>query len=75
MHGSVCEWVQDAWHDTYDDAPADGSAWTGGLDPRRAVIRGGCWSDHWRTGRSSVRGNESVDRRYNFVGFRVVRSL
>ncbi|MBN2109914.1 MAG: formylglycine-generating enzyme family protein [Methanosarcinaceae archaeon] len=27
MHGNVWEWVQDNWHDTYENAPKDGSAW------------------------------------------------
>jgi formylglycine-generating enzyme required for sulfatase activity/DNA-binding CsgD family transcriptional regulator len=28
MHGNVWEWVEDVWHDSYQGAPADGSAWT-----------------------------------------------
>ena len=27
MHGNVWEWVEDDWHDTYNDVPTDGSAW------------------------------------------------
>lgn len=27
MHGNVSEWCADDWHDNYDDAPTDGSAW------------------------------------------------
>jgi len=27
MHGTVWEWCADHWHDSYDGAPADGSAW------------------------------------------------
>ena len=27
MHGNVMEWVEDCWHDDYNGAPADSSAW------------------------------------------------
>jgi len=27
MHGNVWEWCRDEWHDSYEGAPADGSAW------------------------------------------------
>ena len=39
MQGNVWEWVEDRWHDFYNGAPNDGSAWTAGNDPRR-VVRG-----------------------------------
>ena len=44
MHGNVWEWVADCWHDNYEDAPTDGSAWTTGCDSARAVLRGGSWA-------------------------------
>jgi formylglycine-generating enzyme required for sulfatase activity len=27
MHGQVWEWCEDDWHDVYEGAPTDGSAW------------------------------------------------
>ena len=42
MHGNVDEWCEDVWHDTYDGAPDDGSAWLDGEDKTAyRVMRGG----------------------------------
>ena len=30
VHGNVSEWVEDCWHDSYDGATSNGSAWTSG---------------------------------------------
>lgn len=27
MHGNVCEWCLDPWHDNYDNAPTNGGVW------------------------------------------------
>ena len=43
MHGNVWEWVEDGWHDDYEGAPSDGSAWTSGGDSPQAVVRGSSW--------------------------------
>lgn len=40
MHGNVWEWCLDHWHNNYEGAPADGSAWITGGDPKRRVLRG-----------------------------------
>jgi formylglycine-generating enzyme required for sulfatase activity len=46
MHGNVWEWVQDNWHDNYNDAPTDGSSWERKGSDR--VNRGGGW--YYNTG-------------------------
>ncbi len=41
MAGNVWEWVEDDWHDTYEGAPTDGSAWVDVSHPANRVQRGG----------------------------------
>ncbi|MEB3295575.1 MAG: formylglycine-generating enzyme family protein [Synechococcales bacterium] len=76
MHGNVWEWCLDHWHDNYQGAPTDGSAW---IDPAAGenahrILRGGSWfSAPWWC-RSAFRVRDSADYRNNFFGFRVVYS-
>jgi len=58
MHGNVWEWVADRWHDTYDGAPDDGSAWTAG--GRSVVQRGGSWQHEPTHLRSASRTSASA---------------
>ena len=44
-HGNMDEWVEDCWHDRYDGAPADGSAWIENGDCDWRVVRGGRWGE------------------------------
>jgi formylglycine-generating enzyme required for sulfatase activity len=45
MHGNVDEWCQDDWHDNYEGAPIDGSAWVDGdrKEDSSKLLRGGSW--------------------------------
>jgi formylglycine-generating enzyme required for sulfatase activity len=43
MYGNVREWCQDVWHDDYNEAPVDGSAWLSGGEQSYRVVRGGAW--------------------------------
>ena len=47
MHGNVWEWCLDDWHDNYQGAPSDGSAWLNENenDYHKKLVRGGSWSD------------------------------
>ncbi len=72
MHGNVWEWCQDNWHDNYQGAQNDGSAWVLGLGIKK-VIRGGSWDYYPLYCRSAYRDDPSRDARVNGLGFRVVR--
>jgi formylglycine-generating enzyme required for sulfatase activity len=73
LHGQVREWCHDCWHDTYDGAPSDGSAWVEG-DGDLRVLRGGSWNVGPRACRSSSRSRLSAESNLYDVGFRVVCS-
>lgn len=73
MHGNVSEWVEDCWHENYDNAPDDGSAW---LDADhgecwRRVLRDGSWKHNGVAMRSSYRTTRGPDFSDDFIGFRV----
>ena len=74
VHGNVYEWVEDCWNGSYEGAPADGSAWTGG-DCERRVVRGGAWDDFPDDLRIALRVGTPADRSDGYYGFRVARTL
>src|SRR5262249_52788168 len=43
MTGNVWEWCLDTWHENYQGAPTDGSAWLDGGEREYRVVRGGSW--------------------------------
>ena len=79
MHGNVWEWCEDRWHETYDGAPKDGSAWLQGIlrmqgHFSRRVVRGGSW--YYSRGTCApppLRGGPGI--RIYGLGFRVSRTL
>ncbi len=77
MHGNVWEWAQDCWHDTYDGAPDDGSAWLSenNGDCSRRVLRGGSWDFSPQFLRSALRNWNTAGDGSVFVGFRLARDL
>ena len=74
MHGNVLEWCLDHWHENYEGAPTDGSAWLENTPQsnNRRVIRGGSWNDFPGYCRSACRYHGSPEGRGNLIGFRVV---
>ncbi len=77
MSGNLWEWCQDCWHDSYDNAPSDGSPWLESGQGRcnARVLRGGSWSYIDVDCRSSNRSGYSSIDRYNDVGFRFVQGF
>jgi formylglycine-generating enzyme required for sulfatase activity len=75
MLGNVWEWVEDSWHDVYDGAPTDGSAWLQGGDPSYRVVRGGSWRNDITLVRAAVRAKRNINVRFDTLGFRVARTL
>jgi len=74
MHGNVWEWCLDIWHDNYEGAPNDGSAWQD-RDTDSSPLRGGSWYDNPEFCRSAIRVNYfGRVFRYNYFGFRIVYS-
>ena len=74
MVGNVWEWVEDCYHDTYEGAPTNGSAWITG-DCRSHVVRGGSWWNERFSLRSASRGRNTTGTRRNGFGFRVAGRL
>ena len=74
MVGNVFEWVEDCWHDNFDGAPADGSAWVTG-DCSKQVIRAGSWYYQATLVQSFFRYWVKSDIFGTSTGFRVARTL
>ncbi|MEO1184523.1 MAG: formylglycine-generating enzyme family protein, partial [Cyanobacteria bacterium J06636_27] len=82
MHGNGAEWCQDVWHDNYEGAPTDGSAWIDNDEKdRERVIRGGAWLTDVRICRSAARfGFEPTNKyesryRHEIGSFRIVSNV
>jgi formylglycine-generating enzyme required for sulfatase activity len=76
MHGNVWEWCLDDWHDSYVDAPVDGSAWINSTmeEKRLKILRGGSWYGNPSYCRSAYRNRFDAGNHYFRSGFRVVYS-
>lgn len=74
MVGNVNEWVEDCYHNSYEGAPADGSAWTvGATCSGRRVSRGGSWYSDFTNLRVSQRNGVNITSRNGNLGFRLAQ--
>lgn len=74
MHGNVEEWVEDCYERSYSAAPTDGSAFVSQSCFYR-VNRGGSWNYDAPFLRSAYRGGAAPTSRYDYLGFRVARTV
>lgn len=74
MHGYLWEFVSDAWHDSYDGAPTDGSVWTSTDAKASRVVRSGSWKDRHEHLRSAARRPIPLTAKDDAVGFRCVKA-
>jgi formylglycine-generating enzyme required for sulfatase activity len=72
IHGNIWEWCQDTWHENYEGAPSNGTAWVSENDNGSRLLRGGSWNYAPRYCRSAFRGRNSHVDGDGLVGFRVV---
>lgn len=77
MEGNVLQWCEDYWHDNYNDAPTDGSAWNvnGSFDCK--VIRGSfvsnsSYGDYVSLLYSSNRSYQYSVAKDENIGFRII---
>ena len=77
MSGNVWEWVEDCWHDNYNNAPADGNAWLEADkgDCTKRSVRGGSWNFTAPYLRSAIRLRFTADVAIIYQGFRLARTL
>jgi formylglycine-generating enzyme required for sulfatase activity len=73
VHGNVADWTEDCYHQSYNGAPGDGSAWTGG-DCSQRVYRGGDWGSLPQFVRAAARSGTIITG-YGSTGFRLARTL
>jgi formylglycine-generating enzyme required for sulfatase activity len=74
LHGNVYEWCADHWHENYDGAPTDGSAWLNDNENNYHLLRGGSWDLNPVGCRSAVRFRFNPAFRSISIGLRVVAS-
>ncbi|MBL8195806.1 MAG: SUMF1/EgtB/PvdO family nonheme iron enzyme, partial [Blastocatellia bacterium] len=75
MHGNVWEYCQDVWHENYEGAPTDGSAWLTGGDQAKRIARGGSWICRGGACHSAYRNDLELTWKRNDYGLRVAMTV
>jgi formylglycine-generating enzyme required for sulfatase activity len=75
VHGNVWEWCEDVWHDSYNGARTDASAWLQDGNSSSRVVRGGAWVIDPGALRSALRYGDHSGGRFDLLGFRLGRTL
>ena len=75
MTGSVWEWVQDCWHNSFSQAPGDAAPWDDQPGCEARVVRGGSWRDSAPFMVASTRASAEPVVRQSQNGFRVAREV
>ncbi len=73
MSGNVSEWCEDWYHDSYEGAPDDGSAWGYDGSGFARVFRGGTWDHYAKFHRSAHRSDSQPSAWSDYIGFRLAR--
>jgi formylglycine-generating enzyme required for sulfatase activity len=74
MAGNAWQWTADCYHENYNSAPPDGSAWTAKTCSGGRIVRGGAWnSDPWYL--RAAKRDWYTGEGNNAVGFRLARTL
>ena len=72
MSGDLYERVEDCWHDSYQGAPVEGSAWVS-TKCETWALRGGSWGNYPYMLRSTARRND-LEVMCPYIGVRLARS-
>ncbi len=75
MHGNVWEWCQDVYHENYNGAPTDGSAWVTGGEQEKHICRGGSWICRGGACSSTYRNEGDLNWKRDDYGLRVVMTV
>lgn len=71
VHGYLWEWCSDAWHPSYEGAPADSANWPA-KNAKHGLLRGGSWKDKANRLTSSYRLKALRALQDDAVGLRCV---